>query len=56
MLQASTQVVPICDLPAALAEELIHFIFRNEDRFVVVECMSCSLKLFVCQSVEIPWG
>ncbi|XP_062513876.1 uncharacterized protein LOC134189578 isoform X2 [Corticium candelabrum] len=32
VLQASTQVVPICDLPAALAEELIHFIFRNEDR------------------------
>ena len=35
ILNHHTVVVPIFQLPEALQEEIMHWIFRNEDRYVI---------------------
>ena len=35
ILSQHTVVVPIFQLPEALQEEIMHWIFRNEDRYVI---------------------
>ena len=48
MLVSSSFVVPISRLPAATQEEIIHWVFNNEDRYIsILSSAFWSLSLFL---------